>query len=160
MQWLRVKDWETFQHYKDRAPPWIKLHKSLLDNFDFHRLPLASRALSPCIWLLASEFKFPQLGLIEYDVEMLSFRLRCGQDEITTAINGLVDKKFLEILDDIEPLLASCYQVAMPEERRGEKRQSRVERAKRKNDGTKSKSELANEAVQRGLADLNAQAGG
>jgi len=27
---LRVKNWGKFQHYKDRNPPWIKLHRGLL----------------------------------------------------------------------------------------------------------------------------------
>jgi hypothetical protein len=54
---LTPKNWKSFQHYKDRAPPWIKLHKTLLDDFKFSRLPLASRALAPCIWLLASEYE-------------------------------------------------------------------------------------------------------
>ena len=32
---LRIKNWSEFQHYKDRAPPWVKLHHSLLDNFEW-----------------------------------------------------------------------------------------------------------------------------
>jgi hypothetical protein len=52
---MRVKNWESFQHYKDRSPPWIKFHKSLLDDFDYQRLQLASKALAPMLWLIASE---------------------------------------------------------------------------------------------------------
>jgi hypothetical protein len=48
-------NWAELQHYKDRSPPWIKLHKKLLDNFEFQSLPVASRALAPMLWLLASE---------------------------------------------------------------------------------------------------------
>jgi len=29
---LRVKNWDNYQHYKDRNPPWIKLHKDLLTS--------------------------------------------------------------------------------------------------------------------------------
>jgi hypothetical protein len=41
----RVKNWTQFQHYRHRRPPWIKLHHGLLDDFAWHRLPEASRAL-------------------------------------------------------------------------------------------------------------------
>jgi hypothetical protein len=51
---LTPKDWAEFQHYKTRNPVWIKLHRTLLDNFAYSRLPVASRALAPFLWLLAS----------------------------------------------------------------------------------------------------------
>lgn len=54
---LIPRRWSDFQHYKDRRPPWIKLHKALLDDREYQRLPLASRALAPMLWLLASESK-------------------------------------------------------------------------------------------------------
>lgn len=55
MNYLRVKNWEEFQHYKDRNPPWIKLHRALLDDYEFARLPDASKAHLMLIWLLASQ---------------------------------------------------------------------------------------------------------
>jgi DNA-binding NarL/FixJ family response regulator len=30
-----VKNFERFQHYKDRSPPWIKLYNELLDDYEF-----------------------------------------------------------------------------------------------------------------------------
>jgi hypothetical protein len=53
--YLRVKNWAEFQHYKDRNPPWIKLHRALLDDYEFARLPDASKAHLVLIWLLASQ---------------------------------------------------------------------------------------------------------
>ena len=39
----RVKNWSKFQHYKNRNPPWIRLHVEILDDYkadgaenDFH----------------------------------------------------------------------------------------------------------------------------
>lgn len=52
--YLSIPNWEEFQHYKDRNPPWIKLHNQLLENYDFECLPDASKAHLLCIWLLAS----------------------------------------------------------------------------------------------------------
>lgn len=54
MEYLQVKNWENFQHYKDRTPPWIKLYNHLLDDFEFSCLPDASKAHLLSIWLLAS----------------------------------------------------------------------------------------------------------
>jgi hypothetical protein len=49
-----VKNFEKFQHYKDRNPPWIKLYNELLDDYEFGRLPDASKMHLIAIWLLAS----------------------------------------------------------------------------------------------------------
>lgn len=55
MNYLSVKNWEKFQHYKDRTPPWIKLHRELLDDYDFSCLQDASKAHLMLLWLLASQ---------------------------------------------------------------------------------------------------------
>jgi hypothetical protein len=44
VRYLRVKNWSEFQHYKDRNPPWIKLHRTLLD----HDYEAAILALARC----------------------------------------------------------------------------------------------------------------
>jgi hypothetical protein len=53
---LSVKNFAEFQHYKDRAPPWIKLYNNLLDNYEFAQIPDESRAHLIGIWLLASRY--------------------------------------------------------------------------------------------------------
>ena len=50
----RVKKWAQFQHYKDRNPPWIKLHFSLLASKDWVTLDDASRVLAIVCMLIAS----------------------------------------------------------------------------------------------------------
>ncbi len=118
---MRVKGWENFQHYKDRSPPWIKLHKTLLDNYEFQSLPLASRALAPMLWLLASESND---GIIDADVAKLAFRLRRPEEEIVSGLLPLIEKGF--IVDDSN-VLAGCKRDAMPETERegeGEKRKT------------------------------------
>ncbi len=54
MPTFSVKNFERFQHYKDRSPPWIKLYNELLDDYGFGRLPDASKMHLVAIWLLAS----------------------------------------------------------------------------------------------------------
>jgi hypothetical protein len=50
----RVKQWRQFQHYRDRNPPWIKLHFSLLSSMDWVTLDDASRVLAIACMLIAS----------------------------------------------------------------------------------------------------------
>ena len=54
MNYIQVKNWGKFQHYKKRNPPWIKLHAELLSDYAFSRLQDASKLHLMMIWLLAS----------------------------------------------------------------------------------------------------------
>lgn len=53
---LAVKGWREFQHYKDRAPSWIKLYTKLLTNYEFAQLSDAEKGQLVMIWLLASQY--------------------------------------------------------------------------------------------------------
>ena len=99
------KSWRDFQHYKDRNPPWIRLHRGLLDNKDFQRLPVASRALAPMLWLLASESVG---GEIDADTDELAFRLRATEKEISVALRPLIEKGFFVVVQDASKALATC----------------------------------------------------
>lgn len=105
----RVKNWHQFQHYKDRSPPWVKLHRALLDDFKFSSLPLASKALAPLLWLLAAE---NMKGEVECDPEWLAFRLRWSVRDTTAGVTALIDKGFLESASGV---LADRAQPATPE---------------------------------------------
>ena len=112
---LQPKNWDVFQHYKDRCPPWIKLHRDLLNNRDYICLPLASKALAPLLWLLASESKD---GVFDASTEELVFRLRMTESEVIDGVKPLIDKGFFVIASGV---LAERKQVAIPErEREGE----------------------------------------
>jgi hypothetical protein len=116
---ITPKDWGTFQHYKTRSPPWIKLHRRLLDNFDFARLPVASRALAPMLWILASEY---QDGKITATVEEIAFRFRTSVEEIQAALTPLVQSGFFADSATISPRKhsASAAQATSPSRDRGE----------------------------------------
>jgi hypothetical protein len=114
MSTLRPKNWAEFQHYKDRSPAWIKLHRGILDDFDYSCLPLASKALAPLLWLLASEHKD---GDFSDDPERIAHRIRWTVSDVIAGLKPLLDKGFFEPASGV---LASCYQDACLEERRGE----------------------------------------
>lgn len=109
MTQARVKNWATFQHYKDRSPPWIKLHRGLLDDFNFSSLPLASKALAPLMWLLAAETAD---GLVSTDPEFLAFRLRWKLTDVKAGLSPLIERGFLV---SASALLAPCLRAATPE---------------------------------------------
>lgn len=58
-RYLRVKNWERFQHYHNRphAPYWIKLYVELLDDYEFNKLTERDRGRLLRIWLLASRLR-------------------------------------------------------------------------------------------------------
>lgn len=121
---IAPRNWQEFQHYKDRAPPWIKLHKKLLDDYEFQCLPVASRALAPMLWLIASE---DENGRIDAGPEKLAFRLRLKLAEVDAALQPLVSSGFFVVVErDASAMLAEHKRDAMPEtEREAEKRQRR-----------------------------------
>jgi hypothetical protein len=118
---LTPKNWDNFQHYKHRSPPWIKLHKNLLDDMAFQRLPVASKAIAPMLWLLASE---SQDGVIHRTPEEIAFRLRMTEKEVVSAIKPLIDNGFF--IED-SSMLAERLQDATTEKSRVESEKSKRE---------------------------------
>lgn len=117
---LTPKDWDSFQHYKDRSPAWIKLHKKLLDNYEFHCLPVASRALAPMLWLIASEH---DNGTFDADAGKLAFRLRMQAHEVDDALKPLIQAGFFIAEHGASEALADGEQGACLEKRREEKKE-------------------------------------
>jgi hypothetical protein len=99
-----VKNFEKFQHYKDRAPPWIKLYNELLDDYEFGLLPDASKMHLIAIWLLASRSE----NKIPYDPEWVSRRVNATE---TVNLALLVDRGFI-LLD--QPLHTSGQDASKP----------------------------------------------
>lgn len=128
MEYLQVKNWSRFQHYKHRKPPWIRLYRDLLDDHEFYSLPIASKALAPMIWLLASD---TVEGKIEYDLAQISFRLRMSCTDFESALKPLLDKGFVSLASKV---IATRLQRAIPEgetERESEAEKTRASRVSR-----------------------------
>jgi hypothetical protein len=121
---LIAKNWDEFQHYKDRSPAWIKLHRHLLDNYEYQSLPVASRALAPMLWLIASESAD---GSIDAQPAKLAFRLRMTVSEVTEALTPLISNGFFICVDGLEQLASDTLAPCLPRE---EKRESREEEEK------------------------------
>jgi len=106
---LQPKNWAVFQHYKDRCPPWIKLHRDLLNDRSYMRLPIASKALAPMLWLLASESKD---GVFDGSLDELVFRLHITKKEYQDGLKPLIDNDFFILVSGV---LAERKQSAIPE---------------------------------------------
>ena len=120
---LRPRSWEKFQHYKDRCPPWIKLHRDLLVDREFMCLPIASKALAPLLWLLASESKD---GSFDASLEELQFRLHISKKDYEDGLKPLIDKGFFSVASGV---LADSLQLAIPE--RETERETETKREKK-----------------------------
>ena len=108
---MRIKNWDRFQHFKDRKPIWIKLYRDLLDDLNWHNLdPKLAKALV-MIWLIASE----DCGQLP-EIKSLAFRLRMSEKDTKDIVTRL--SAWLE-QDDIDGI-SSVYQDDMPEKRREE----------------------------------------
>lgn len=53
---LKIKNWKEYQHYKDRNPPWVKLHRDLLASRCWVLGSDASKVLMIAIILLAARY--------------------------------------------------------------------------------------------------------
>lgn len=80
MKFLTVKNWEHFQHYGKRNPPWIKLHRALLDDYAFCALPDAAKAHLVLIWVYASQHN----GQVPQDSKFLEKKLSCENIDLET----------------------------------------------------------------------------
>lgn len=121
---LRVKDWDRFQHYKDRSPPWIKLYNDLLENYEFACLPDASKAHLVAIWLLASRTS----NSLPADPQWIASKIGATEP---VSLDALITAGFLETYGDASEVLACRKHDAIPEgegEGEGEKRTTSVEK--------------------------------
>lgn len=54
-RYLRVKNWRDHQHYANREPPWIKLHRKLLKDDSFGRFEEWEQWQLVRIWMIATD---------------------------------------------------------------------------------------------------------
>ena len=99
MKIVQIVGWSAKQSYKDRRPSWVKLHRTLLDSFEFHQMGIEARAMLPMFWLLASENPDPKAGCFAYNIETIAFRLRVNSDVIRKSLQDCEKFGFLQVID-------------------------------------------------------------
>jgi hypothetical protein len=78
MRILSVKNFEQYQHYKDRMPPWIKLYRSIYNDREFMRLTIESRYLYIGLLVLFSECN----NRLAEDLDYIAHRLAMPVNKI------------------------------------------------------------------------------
>ena len=84
MQFFTVKDWKTHQHYSKRNPPWIKLHRALLDDYKFCALSDTAKAHLMLLWIFASQHN----GEIPNDSKFLERKLSCSGIDLSVFVES------------------------------------------------------------------------
>lgn len=109
MSILRVRNWEDFQHYKDRQPIWIKLHVRLLDDLEMRKLSVTTRLLWPHILLVAARYN----NTLEDDPKWLANVLEVDVKTARTALDELRKGRWL-LTNRASTLLANRYPSRAP----------------------------------------------
>lgn len=90
---LRVRNWERYQHYKQRRPPWIKFYAELLDDDEICTLDYASRLFANLILLVASRDD----NVMTTDARRLAQRVGMEVEAVEDAVANLLSIRFLEL---------------------------------------------------------------
>jgi len=96
---FRIGSWGNYQHYKDRNPPWIKLHYELLTSRVWCALDDASRVLAIASMMLASR-NHDNWGCVPNDPDYIR---RAAYLNGPPDFEPLVRCGFLEPVDDAPP---------------------------------------------------------
>lgn len=109
MEYVQIVDWKKFQHYKDRNPPWIKLHAEILSDYDFCCLQDDSKLLLILLWILASKLD----NKIPNDTKWIKEQIHIDKD---VCLQPLFVKGFIALLPTEDSIaIARCAQGAIPE---------------------------------------------
>lgn len=92
-QYLRVRNWEKHQHYKNRRPPWIKYHVESLNDYELVQLPVATRLLYKELLLVAAITD----NNIPHDPAWIASETHLKQAVVIEGVENLVVAGFLTV---------------------------------------------------------------
>jgi len=101
MNYITINNWEKYQHYTHRNPPWVKLHNSLLDDYEYGCLQDASKLLLISLYMLASKCE----NRIPADPKWIREK---GMLSSNIELEPLVNAGFISINGDASEVLAQC----------------------------------------------------
>lgn len=109
--YIMVENWDKLQHYKDRNPPWIKLYCSLLNDYEYCRLPDESKLLLMTLYMLASRYD----NKIPCDPEWIA---KQGSLKSPIDLKPLESGGFIKCYQGDSKAIELCKQHAEPETER------------------------------------------
>lgn len=92
-QFLRVRNWERFQHYKNRRPPWIKLHVETLDDYELMHLDNDAQLVYERLLLLAARTD----NNISHDPDWIGGQIVQDPRIVQVAVETLINTGFLSV---------------------------------------------------------------
>lgn len=92
-QYLAVKNWDKFQHYKGRRPVWVKFHVELLDDYELIHLSISSQLVYDRLLLLAARLD----NCIPNDPKYVAALLHLPCRVVSSSLIDLLDSGFLEV---------------------------------------------------------------
>jgi hypothetical protein len=96
---IQITDWRSTQHYKQRNPPWVKLHNELLDRSDLAAMQNSDWGVYAKLLLLASRFR----NRIVLDERVLLRRWGITRKAIDNCVRfGLVRIIDRDAIDEVE----------------------------------------------------------
>ena len=95
MRYLVVKNWQAYQHYKKRNPPWIKLHRAIVDDYHFAALKDKTKAHLMMIWIIAAGTE----GRIPHDAKFIGARINATEP---VDLDAIIEAGFLVAEDGAE----------------------------------------------------------
>ncbi len=110
---LEVRNLTVYQHYKQRRPPWIKLYASLLDDYDFGRLPDSAKWHLLGIFLLASQHGNVLPADPKWIARMINTRSKVDLSRLRHWLDPV--QKPGPVAPLASNMLAPCKQLASPE---------------------------------------------
>ena len=113
----RIKNWSEYQHYKDRCPPWIKLHHSLLTSEIWVIGSDQTRVLAIACMLLASR-NVDNDGTFNADSEYIR---RFAYLNTKPDFKQLIEYGFIELVQDASTMLARCNTETETEKKKSKK---------------------------------------
>lgn len=93
-EFIRITNWDNYQHYSDRNPPWIKLHVELLDKPKTMALPVPTRWLAICLLLTAARTS----NVIPSNIARLAVVANLTHRQTTDGLRDLLQCRFVEPL--------------------------------------------------------------
>jgi hypothetical protein len=100
---VSVRNFEKYQHYKTRRPPWIKLYQDLLEDYAFTRLQDASKWHAVALFLLASRYE----NRIPFDLAFITREVKANSP---VDLDELVSAGFITLSEDASNALAARKQ--------------------------------------------------
>ena len=107
----QIRNWTTYQHYRDRQPPWVKLHVQMLDDADLAALPDAARLLATLLLLVAARTE----NRIPANTRILAGFVQLPTKTVTTSMKHLERIGFIsqKIQTESEIAMAQRGQLAL-----------------------------------------------